>query len=148
MNIIISACLLGENCKYNGGNNLVDNLIKDFKDYNIIPICPEVMGGLDIPRKPCERLDNKVITIDNEDFTNYFYKGAYKALDIAKENNAKYAILKSKSPSCGKGYIYDGTFSHTLTENDGVCAQLFRENGIEIYTEKDYKNLLKKLDLG
>lgn len=142
--IIVSACLLGDNCKYNGGNNLNHNLISDLKDYNIIKICPEVFGGLSIPRVPAEIVLDKVINKENIDVTDNYNKGAKIALDIAKKHNIKVAILKQKSPSCGVGKIYDGSFTNTIIEGFGVTAKLFNDNGIDLYTEDNYQEILKK----
>lgn len=135
--IIVSACLLGECCKYNGGHNACDKVISYVQDKEVIKICPEVMGGLSIPRIPCERIEKKVINQQGEDKTYEFYKGAELSLALAKKHDVKKAILKAKSPSCGKGKIYDGTFSGTLVDGNGVCVDLFLENGIQILTEKE-----------
>ncbi len=142
--IIVSACLLGDNCKYNGGNNLKENIIDDLKDYTIIKICPEVFGGLPIPRIPSEIIGNKVINKEGFDVTYNYYTGANIALELAKKHNVKIAILKQKSPSCGVGKIYDGTFSNNIIDGYGVTAKLFKENNIEVYTEENYFEILKK----
>ena len=134
--ILVSACLLGTNCKYNGGNNYDPSIDEYLKDYEIIPICPEVLGGLSTPRHPSEIKDNKVINNKGEDVTSFFIKGAELTLEIAKKHNVKKALLKAKSPSCGNGKIYDGTFTDTLTEGDGITTKLLKENGIEIITLK------------
>lgn len=135
--ILVSACLLGTNCKYNGKNNKNDKVLEYIKDKYVIPICPEVFGGLSIPRIPSEINGNKVINKEGEDVTKYFMDGAYKTLDIAKSLNIKKAILKQKSPSCGSGKIYDGTFSNNIIVGDGITAKLLKENNIEIITEED-----------
>lgn len=132
--VLISACLLGVNCKYNGENNYQEEVEKIIKEYNVIPICPEIYGGLSTPRIPSEIKDNKVINKNNEDVTKYFVKGATETLKLAKMLNVKKAYLKAKSPSCGAGKIYDGTFTNTLTEGYGITAKLLKENGIEIVT--------------
>lgn len=132
--VLISACLLGVNCKYNGENNYQEEVEKIIKEYNVIPICPEIYGGLSTPRIPSEIKDNKVINKNNEDVTKYFVKGATETLKLAKMLNVKKAYLKAKSPSCGAGKIYDGTFTNTLTEGYGITAKLLKENGIEIIT--------------
>lgn len=136
-NIIVSACLLGVNCKYNGGNNCCEKVIKLQEKYNLITICPEVDGGLSTPRIPSEIIQDKVINKEGKDVTKEYNEGAKKALDKAKENNVRKAILKAKSPSCGCGYIYDGTFTNTLIQGDGVTTKLFKENNIEVLTEND-----------
>ena len=130
--ILVSACLLGFNTKYNGGNNYRESVIKLIEDYEVIPICPESLGGLKSPRVPSEIVDNKVLSKDGEDVTKYFIDGANKVLEIAKKNNVKKAILKSKSPSCGSGLVYDGTFSDTIVSGDGITTKLLKDNNIEI----------------
>ncbi len=135
--ILVSACLLGTNCKYNGSNNKNDKVLDFIKDKYIIPICPEIMGGLKTPRTPSEINNNIVITKDGEDVTNNFIKGAEEVLYLAKLLNIKKALLKSKSPSCGKGKIYDGTFSNNLIVGNGITTKLLIDNGIEIITEND-----------
>lgn len=134
--ILVSACLLGINCKYNGENNYSKEIDDFLKDYEVIPICPEIMGGLPTPRVPAERLGNKVITKDDIDITKEYIKGANKCLFLAKKYNIKKALLKLRSPSCGVDKIYDGTFSHTIIDGDGVTAELLKNNGIEIITIK------------
>lgn len=136
-NIIVSACLLGKNCKYNGKNNYCQKVVDLKEKYNLIAICPEVDGGLPIPRIPSEIVNDKVINEAGIDVTNEYNLGAKKALDKALENNVKKAILKAKSPSCGCGYIYDGSFTHTLIKGDGVTTKLFKENNIKVLTEED-----------
>lgn len=134
-NILVSACLLGERCRYDGKSKPCDEVIKLNEKYNLIPVCPEVLGGLETPRTPCEIQNGRVISADGIDRTMEYTTGAQIALEIAKENNCKVAILKSKSPSCGKGKIFDGTFSGTLTDGNGITAQLLTENGIDVYNE-------------
>ena len=135
--ILVSACLLGINCKYDGENNKNDKVIEYIKGKEVIPICPEIMGGLPTPRIPSEIKDNKVITKENKDVTNSFYKGAEEVLYLAKLLNVKKALLKAKSPSCGVGEIYDGTFTHTKIKGDGITTRLLKENNIEVITELD-----------
>lgn len=135
--ILVSACLAGVNCKYSGGNNENSKIIELIKNGNAILVCPEQLGGLATPRTPAERMKNKVITKEGKDVTNEYGKGAEEVLKIAKKFNIRKAILKSRSPSCGKGKVYDGTFSHSLTDRDGVTAELLRKNGIEVITEED-----------
>lgn len=146
--IIISACLAGVNCKYNGGNNLSKDIIEIMKEGKGVLVCPEQLGGLTTPRVPCEIVDNidvKVINKFNEDKTLEFIKGAEETLRIAKTVNAKIAILKSKSPSCGCGLIYDGTFSGNITEGNGITTEYLIKNGIKVYNENNIPNdILKK----
>lgn len=143
--ILVSACLLGENCKYNGGNNLNENIKVLSDNYEIIPICPEVFGGLSIPRKTSEILKDKVIHFDGTDVTDNFLKGAKKSLLIAKKENCSFAILKSKSPSCGFGKIYDGTFTNTIIDGNGVTADLLFKNGIVILNENNFQDYLNSI---
>ncbi len=130
--ILVSACLLGVNCKYDGGNNYSSEIDKFLEDYEVIPICPEIMGGLPTPRMASERLADKVITKDGRDVTKQYIKGAQECLFLAKKYNVKKALLKLRSPSCGHKKIYDGTFSHTVIDGNGVTAELLKNNGIEI----------------
>jgi uncharacterized protein YbbK (DUF523 family) len=134
--ILVSACLMGVNCKYNGGNNYDPKVAEFLKDYEIVLICPEVMGGLPTPRVPSEIKDGRVVNKDGKDVTDFFVTGAEETLFLAKKYNIKKALLKTKSPSCGNGKIYDGTFTDTLTKGDGITAKLLKENGIEIITLK------------
>lgn len=142
--IIVSACLLGCNCRYDGKNCFVEEVRNLSKDYTIIPICPEQMGGLTTPRYPSEIVNGKVINKEGIDVTKQYKDGAMMALDIAKLNHIDTAILKAKSPSCGYGQIYDGSFSGTLISGNGSTATLFQENGIKIYTENDVQDFLEK----
>lgn len=143
MKIMVSACLLGDNVKYNGGNNKNDELIAFLKDYEVIKVCPEIFGGLSTPRDPSEIINNKVFTINRVDVTNEFMEGAKKTLKIAKENDVKIAILKKNSPSCGSNSIYDGTFSHNIVEGNGITAKFLKENGIIVFDEENYKDIKK-----
>lgn len=144
--ILISACLMGRNCKYNGGNNLNNKLLLDLKDYYLIPVCPEVDGGLTIPRRPSEGNKGAVINDLGEDVTDNFNLGAKIALDEALLTNTKYAILKERSPSCGVNAIYDGTFSSKIIKGSGVTTKLLKENGITVYSEENYPDLLKLIE--
>lgn len=130
--ILVSACLLGVNCRYDGGNNYSKEIDEFLKDYEVIPICPEIMGGLPTPRVGSERLEDKVITKDGRDVTKQYVKGAEECLFLAKKYDVKKALLKLRSPSCGHKKIYDGTFSHTVIDGNGVTAELLENNGIEI----------------
>ncbi len=139
MKILVSACLIGKNCKYDGNNNLINDLRiqKLINDESFVPACPEVLGGLSIPRTPAERIKDRVINKDGIDVTKEYYNGAIASFNILKDNTIKVALLKAKSPSCGKGLIYDGTFTKTLIEGNGVFADLLIENKIKIFTEKE-----------
>jgi uncharacterized protein YbbK (DUF523 family) len=138
---LISACLAGVNCRYNGGNSDCDWVKKFMKDKDCLLVCPEEMGGLSTPRSPSERIGNKVISKDGQDVTKEFLIGAEKSIQKAEETAAeleqhiKLAILKAKSPSCGCGKIYDGTFSDVLVDGDGILTALLKEKGIPVITE-------------
>ena len=135
--ILVSACLLGINCKYDGTNNLNEKVLDYIKDKEVIPICPEILGGLSTPRPPSEIISDKVVNNEQKDVTKEYRKGAEESLKLAKLFNVKKALLKAKSPSCGCGKIYDGTFTKTLIDGDGITTQLFKENNIEVITEID-----------
>ena len=140
--IIVSACLLGENCKYNGGNNKCDDIIALAEKFEIIPVCPECFGGLPTPRVPSEIKDGRVYSKTGEDLTEAFLSGAEQTLYIAKEANAPCAVLKENSPSCGFGKIYDGTFSGNKIDGNGITAQLLYDNEIQIFGESQVKRLI------
>ena len=139
--ILVSACFLKEGYKYNGGANINNKIIELAEKYEFILICPEVQGGLSVPRMPSEVVGNKVVNNIGEDVTTQFTEGAKIALELARKYNIKKAILKKRSPSCGKGIIYDGTFSGNLIEGNGVAAQLLIDNGITVYTEDELEKL-------
>lgn len=130
MKIACSACLLGHNCKYNGKNNFNPEVAKLAKEHTLIPVCPEVLGGMPVPRVPCERVGDRIIDQDGTDQTDRFAEGAKKALEILEQEGAELVILQPRSPSCGCGQIYDGTFSSTLTKGNGVFAELLAKKGI------------------
>lgn len=140
--IIVSACLLGENCKYNGGNNKNANVLALADKFDIIPVCPEVFGGLEIPRPPSEIAGDRVVSNQGEDVTFQFNDGAEKTLYIAKEHNCPVALLKERSPSCGCGKIYDGSFSGTVVDGNGITAQLLLDNDIAVFGESQIKKLV------
>lgn len=135
--ILVSACLLGVNCKYNGENNYHEEILTKFYDKEIIPFCPEIAGGLSTPRPASEINNHQVINNLGEDVTSNFQRGADETLKLCQLLGIKKALLKAKSPSCGYGQIYDGTFSSKLIDGNGITANLLKENGIEILTEKD-----------
>lgn len=135
--ILVSACLAGINCKYNGKNNEHKKIIELIKNKDVILICPEQLGGLKTPRTPAERIKDKVITNDNIDVTKEYQKGAEEVLNLVKKFNIKTAILKSKSPSCGKGKIYDGSFSNTLIYGNGITTELLEKNGIKVISSDE-----------
>lgn len=135
MKILVSACLLGENCKYNGGNNENKEILELAKEHTLIPICPECFAGLPIPRVPSEIKNGRVYSKNGEDLTDEFNDGAEKALYIAEESGCQIAILKERSPSCGFGKIYDGSFTGNIINGNGITAQLLYEHGITILGE-------------
>lgn len=139
--LLISACLLGKNVKYNGKNNKIDTS-EIAKYIELVPICPEVMGGLPIPRVPSEIKNDKVINQIGLDVTKNYELGKDIAINIAKNNHIKYALLKSKSPSCGNDFIYDGTFSHTLINKSGVTAEALKKIGVIVFNENQIDDLL------
>ena len=137
MKIAVSACLLGENCKYNGGNNYSKKLVEFLKGKEVISICPEVLGGLPIPRKPAEIVDGEV-KLENGSSVDYeFKKGAQIALDKVIDNQVDLVILQSRSPSCEVNNIYDGSFSGKLIDGKGVFAKLLVDNGIDVIDVED-----------
>ena len=141
-NLIISACLLGTACRYDAKSVKKIDTEKLCARYNLIPVCPEIYGGLPTPRIPSERRGDKVIMQSGSDVTENFKRGALSALEFAKINGCTKALLKEKSPSCGKGKIYDGSFTGTLTDGDGVAAELLSENGIAVFGESEIDKLI------
>ena len=141
-NLLISACLLGIPCRYDGKRVTKVDISALRKKYNLIPICPEIYGGLPTPRIPSERVGGRVLMKDGRDVTENYKRGAEASLDIAKANGVSLALLKARSPSCGKGLIYDGSFSGTLTEGDGVAAELLMKEEITVFTEEELDLLL------
>ena len=139
MKIMVSACLLGENCKYNGGNNLSEKVMNYVKGHEVIPVCPEVLGGLSTPRLSSEIVDGVVTASDGRSVDMEFRKGAQMGLDLAKENEVDLVILQSRSPSCGVKQIYDGTFSGNKIDGQGIFARLLTENGYKIIDVEDLK---------
>ena len=148
--IIVSACLLGENCKYSGGNNKSENVIKYLEDKEYILVCPEQLGGLSTPRNPSEIITygnkdgndvlsgcTKVLSNKGIDVTKNFIQGAEETLKIPKEHNAKTAILKAGSPSCGYKKIYDGTFLGNKIQGMGVTAAILNKENIALLDEDD-----------
>ena len=140
---IISGCLLGHNCKYNGGNNHSQAVTEFCKNKKYVVICPESAGRLPVPRPPAERVGGKIVDRVGKDLTAAFLKGAEISLKtsltaaLEAGEPIEGAILKANSPSCGSGLIYDGTFSGNLVEGDGVFAEMLKERNIPVITEKD-----------
>lgn len=145
MKILISACLLGCACRYDGKSK-PHPLAQELARRGLaVPVCPEQLGGLPTPRTPSERQGQRVAMQNGRDVTAEYRRGAAEALAIARLYGCQMAVLKERSPSCGHGEIYDGTFTGTLTTGDGVTAALLRENGIAVYGESDIADLLHKL---
>ena len=144
MNVLISACLLGYCCRYDGSNNgrPIDELFELKKRYHLSPICPEQLGGLTTPRLPAERLGDRVVNTEGDDITAAYEKGAREALRMAKLFGCTTAILKSRSPSCGPTEVYDGTFTHTVVQRPGTTAELLLANGLEVLDETQIARLL------
>lgn len=137
--ILISACLTGVECKYCGGSNVLPAETLDAlrEKYRLVPVCPEVDGGLPTPREPSERVGYRVMSRSGRDVTAEYRRGAEIALSHATENACRIAVLKERSPSCGKGLIYDGSFTGMLTERDGVTAELLKKHGLRVYGESE-----------
>lgn len=141
--ILVSACLLGCCCRYDGGeqpNREVCRLLQH-PDIWLVPVCPEQLGGLPTPRAPAERIGGMVINREGEDVTPAFARGAAQTLKLAEQFGCTAAILKERSPSCGCGSIYDGTFSGTLTGGNGITAQLLLRHGIRVFGESQLARL-------
>ena len=135
MKIAVSACLLGHNCKYNGGNNRSQKVLDYIEGHEVIPVCPEVTGGMTTPRVPVERKGNKAINRDGEDVTEFFRRGVEKTME--KMQDIDLAILQPRSPSCGCKQIYDGSFTKTLIDGKGMFAQALAEAGIPLMDGDD-----------
>ena len=143
-NLLISACLLGLPCRYNGQvlerHSWIPEQLRE--RYHLIPVCPEIYGGLPTPRDPAERFGDRVVTEKGVDVTSQYVKGAYAALRLAQQFDCKTALLKDRSPSCGVRQIYDGTFSGTLKGGMGITTELLSKNGIFVYDETQVSLLL------
>lgn len=153
--ILVSSCLCGEKCKYNGGDNFNQNVVTYLEEEEVIQICPEVLGGLSTPRPPAEIVGGsardvlegsaKVMTKEGSDVTLAFIEGATEVLKLAKQLKVRKAILKAKSPSCGKGYVYNGQFNQTLMTGNGITTELLLSEGVEVITEIELSEQVKKL---
>ena len=143
-NILVSACLLGQLCRYDQKSKSYPQLDQLWlrPDITLIPICPEQAGGLATPRVPAECSKGKVYTRDGRDVTAAYERGAAETLRLARLYHCQFALLKAKSPSCGKKRIYDGTFTHTLTEGNGITAAVLQKAGITVFSELEIKELI------
>lgn len=141
MKLLVSACLLGANCKYSGDHNFCPAVAALAERHTLIPVCPEQLGGLPTPRTPAERVGERVMTEDGRDVTAQYRRGAEEAVKLAKLLGAEGAVLKFRSPSCGCGTIYDGTFSHTRIPGNGVAAQAILDLGLPVWTEENIADL-------
>ncbi len=139
--IIVSGCLMGCDCRYKGDNCKCDALLSLAEKHTLIPVCPEQLGGLATPRDPAEICGDKIISNHGKDVTCEYRKGAQSALYIAKLNSADAVVFKANSPSCGKGIIYDGTFSGNKKEGNGVTTDLFLSEGFTIFNENEIDKL-------
>ena len=142
MTILISACLLGINCRYNGQTKELADYKKLMKKHTLIPVCPEILGGLPTPRTPVEIHNGRCINKDGVDVTEQFERGAKEVLRIAQLYNCDTVIFQERSPSCGSNHIYDGSFSGTLIEGDGITAKLLKEHGIKVIGDSQILTLL------
>lgn len=137
MKIMVSACLAGENCKYNGGNNRNEKVLQLMRDHEVITVCPEQMGGLPTPRVPAEIRDGVVMARDGRIVDREFRAGAEKCLEVALREQPDLIVLQSRSPSCGVKQRYDGTFTGTLVEGAGVTARLLMDRGFKVVDVED-----------
>ena len=137
MKILVSACLLGENCKYNGGNNRSERVLRYVAGHEVIPVCPEILGGLPCPRKPVEWVGDRVLTCDGDDCTEAFRRGVQRAMELIANKHVDLAILQSRSPTCGVKQIYDGTFSGVRIDGMGALARALKEKGIPLMDAED-----------
>lgn len=143
--ILVSACLLGVQCRYDGGGKLIPELRELMEAAELIPVCPEIFGGLPTPRTPSERQGDRVVMRDGTDVTAEYKRGAEEAAALAERFGVRIAVLKERSPSCGSGEIYDGTFTGGKTAGDGVTAECLKARGIEVYGESRIGELIKRL---
>lgn len=146
--ILVSACLLGMSCRYDGGGKYLPEMEELMRIAELVPVCPEIYGGLPTPRTPSERVGARVLMKTGEDVTEAYRRGAQQALTLAKRFGADFALLKERSPSCGSGEIYDGSFTGAKTSGDGVTAELLKQNGITVYGESRVHELIERVKEG
>ena len=137
MRILVSACLLGVACRYDGGSKPRPEILSLAQKHELIPVCPEQLGGLPTPRTPSERRGDRVVMADGADVTVQYRRGAAEALRLYRALGCEAAILKERSPSCGSGRIYGGSFTGALTDGWGVAAELLRRSGVPVYGESE-----------
>lgn len=143
MKLLVSACLLGACCRYDGAAKPHPLRERLAAEHTLVPVCPEQLGGLPTPRPPAERRGDRVVTREGTDVTAAYRRGAEEALGLCRLLGCQAAVLKERSPSCGHGAVYDGTFTGTLTAGDGVTAALLAAHGIPVYGESEIGDLLK-----
>ena len=143
--ILVSACLLGVPCRYDGKSVPCEGVIRLKERAQLVPVCPEQLGGLSTPRPKAEIKAGRVINIEGTDVTDAFRRGAEEVLRMAEIFNCKYAILKENSPSCGKGRIYNGDFSGVLVSGNGICAELLCQHGVKVFGESQIDELLEEI---
>lgn len=137
MRLLVSACLLGLRCRYDGGGKPCPAVLDLIKQHTLIPVCPEQLGGLPTPRPPAEIQESQVVNRLGQNVTEAYQKGAQEALALYRLLGCDAAILKARSPSCGCGQVYDGSFSGTLAPGYGVTASLLRAQGVPVFTEEN-----------
>lgn len=144
MTVLVSACLLGTACRYDGQSKAHPLAAALLKKHTAIPVCPEILGGLSTPRPPAERKGNGVFTESGADVTENYHRGAQEVLKLARLCGCAVAILKERSPACGAGEIYDGSFTHTLAGGFGVAAELLEKSGIRVLGESQLEEFLRE----
>lgn len=142
MKILVSACLLGENCKYNGGNNYNVAVVEFVKDKDVLPICPEMMAGMDCPRTPIEIVDGVLMDRDGKNVDVAMREAVANAMELIQEEEIQCAVLQSRSPTCGVNQIYDGSFSGKLIEGSGVFVQALKDAGYQVIDAEDVEKYL------
>ena len=143
MHILVSACLLGTPCRYNGKGVLDPAVQVLMREHQLVPVCPERLGGLEAPREPSEISGGRVFGRDGRDVTAEFELGARRALEAARRFGCRCAILKERSPSCGSSAVYDGSFSGRVVPGAGVAAALLMENGVRVFSEENFEKLFE-----
>lgn len=150
MKIIISACLLGVNCRYNGGGELATEWLEALKDHHLIPVCPEQLGGMSTPREPSEIVSENPLRVESKSGTNVtgaFEKGAIETLKLTELLGVRCAVLKERSPSCGVNGIYNGTFSNVRIPGMGITARLLKNSGLMVYSEEELVRFVEETTL-